>query len=81
MEMPRRCPTSEEATALGAEVHVLFFGKRNRRYKIYFSIHDEAATVRVVHVRHWAMTLVAADELEDLMDESAESGGESEWIT
>jgi len=40
-------------------------------------VHDETATVRVVHVRHWAMTLVAADELEDLMDESAES----DWIT
>ena len=78
--MPRRCPLAEESTELEIEVHFLLHGKRNRRYKVYFSIHDESETVRVFHVRHWAMRPVEANELEDLMDESADSRRESEGL-
>jgi len=78
--MPRRCPLAEESTELETEVHFLLHGKRNRRYKVYFSIHDESETVRVFHVRHWAMRPVEANELEDLMDESADSRRESEGL-
>ena len=77
-DMPRRCPLAEESTELEAELHFLLHGKRNRRYKVFFSIHDESETVRVFHVRHWAMKPVETDELEDLMDESTDSRSDPE---
>jgi len=80
-DLPRRCPLAEESTALEAEVHFCLHGKRNRRYKVYFSIHEESETVRVFHVRHWAMKPVETDELEDLMDESIDPRSEPEGIT
>jgi len=76
--LPERCPLAEESTELKAEVHFLLHGKRNRRYKVYFSIHNESETARVFHVRHWAMKPVEADELEDLMNETMDSDGEIE---
>jgi plasmid stabilization system protein ParE len=79
-DMPRRCPLAEESTELDTEGHFLLHGKRNRRYKVYFSIHNESETVRVFHVRHWAKRPVEADELEDLMDQSADSRGEPEGL-
>jgi plasmid stabilization system protein ParE len=73
-ELPGRCALAEEAEDLQTDVRVLFHGKRNRRYKVYFAIHHESQTVRVFHVRHWAMKPAEADELEDLMDETNEAG-------
>jgi plasmid stabilization system protein ParE len=55
---------------LQTEVRFLLHGKRNRRYKVYFAIHPESQTVRVFHVRHWAMRSAEADELGDLMAET-----------
>jgi plasmid stabilization system protein ParE len=72
-EMPMRCPIAEESTELETQVRLLLHGTRNRRYKIYFAIHDETKTVRIVHVRHWARKPVEADELADLMDETIEA--------
>ena len=69
-ELPSRCPLADESEDLQTEVRLLLYGKRNRRYKIYFAIHHESQTVRVFHVRHWAMKPAEADELQDLMDES-----------
>jgi hypothetical protein len=70
--MPSRCPIFEDSEELGVEVRVLLHGKRNRRYKIYFSIQAEDERVIVFHVRHWARKPVEADELEDLMDEGVD---------
>jgi hypothetical protein len=56
-------------------------GKRNCRYKVYFSIHDESETVRVFHLRHWAIKPVETGELEDLIDESTDSRSEPQGIT
>jgi plasmid stabilization system protein ParE len=53
-DAPRRCPLAEESRQLQAEVRLLLYGKRNRRYKVYFAIHQETGTIRVLHVRHWA---------------------------
>src|SRR5271157_422803 len=53
-DAPQRCPLAEESRQLQAEVRLLLYGKRNRRYKIYFAIHKETETIRVFHVRHWA---------------------------
>src|SRR5579863_5095473 len=65
-EMPSRCPLADESDDLQTEVRLLLHGKRNRRYKIYFAIHHDSATVRVFHIRHWARKQADADELEEL---------------
>ena len=72
-ELPGRCPLADESEDLQTEVRLLLYGKRTRRYKVYFAVQHESGTVRVFHVRHWAMKPVEADELEDLMDESSEA--------
>jgi plasmid stabilization system protein ParE len=72
-DAPQRCPVAEESRQLEAEVRLLLYGKRNRRYKIYFAVHKE--TVRVFHVRHWARRPADTDELDDLMEDSAEQDG------
>ena len=75
-ELPHRCSVADESERPEAEVRLLFHGKRNRRYKVYFAIRDETQTVRVFHVRHWAMKPIEADELEDLLDETTDPGRE-----
>ena len=79
-ELPHRCPVAGESEHPEAEVRLLLHGKRNRRYKVYFAIHGETQTVRVFHVRHWAMKPIETDELEDLMDETTDPGSEPEGI-
>lgn len=78
--MPSRCAVAEESAELGAEVRLLLYGKRKRRYKIYFAIHEEAETVRILHVRHWARNPVEADELSDLTDEAVGVENEDDSI-
>ena len=79
--MPQRCPVAEESSDLETAVRLLLHGKRNRRYKVYFSIYEPAKRVRVVHVRHWALKPLESDELEDLMDEAAQPGDETDQST
>lgn len=62
---PRRCPLAEESADLGGGVRRLLHGRRNRRYKIYFAIHEDTKTVQVFHVRHWALKPLEGDELQD----------------
>jgi len=73
-EMPARCPVAAESKELDQEVRLLLHGRKNRAYKIYFTIQYESPTggaVRVLHVRHWAREAVSAYELRKIMDESA----------
>jgi plasmid stabilization system protein ParE len=70
--MPERCPIADESADLQTQVRFLLHGKRNRRYRIYFAIHNESETVRVFHVRHWAMRPAGPDEPEDPVDEPGE---------
>ena len=66
-EMPWRHPVAEESADVGQEVRVLHFGRRNRMYKVYFSVESKgqsSGTVRVLHVRHWARGKPGAEELE-----------------
>jgi plasmid stabilization system protein ParE len=65
-EMPSRCRLAAESEDLQTEVRLLLHGKRNRRYKIYFAIHCESATVRVFHIRHWPRKAAEKSELEEL---------------
>jgi hypothetical protein len=67
--MPHRCPVPKKSVELDAEVRLLL---RSRPYEIYFAIREEAKSVRAFHVWHWAMNLIEADELEDLVDETDE---------
>jgi len=71
-EAPQRCPLAEESRQLQSEVRLLLYGKRGRRYKVYFAIHKETETIRVFHVRHWARKPAGAGELDDLMGDAAE---------
>jgi plasmid stabilization system protein ParE len=68
-EMPGRCPIAAESSELGEAIHVLLHGRGNRAYKIYFVIHHETATVRVLHIRHWARRKLTAEELGGLSGE------------
>jgi plasmid stabilization system protein ParE len=74
-DAPRRCPLAEEPRQLQAEVRLLRYGKRNRRYKIYFAVHEETETIRVFHVRHWARKPADTEELDDLIENNAEQDG------
>jgi plasmid stabilization system protein ParE len=71
-QTPQRCPLAEESRQLRTEVRLLLYGKRNRRYKVYFAIHEETETIRVLHVRHWARRPAGAGDLDDLTDGAAE---------
>ncbi len=54
-DMPSPSPIADESEELGQEVRLLLCGKRNRKYKVYYSIRQETpstGTVRVFHVRH-----------------------------
>ncbi|HEV2382189.1 MAG TPA: type II toxin-antitoxin system RelE/ParE family toxin [Terriglobia bacterium] len=66
---PHRCRVAEESEELGEEVRVLLHGKRNRRYKVYYSVQQTAltGTVRVFHVRHWARRSLNPDQLRKLI--------------
>lgn len=68
-EMPSRCPIAAESRDLGQEVRVLLHGKRNRSYKVYYSVNDHAKSVEVFHVRHWAKRTLRNDELRALTEE------------
>ena len=67
---PHRYHVTEESEELGQEVRVLLYGKRNRRYKVYYSVQETApstGTLRVFHVRHWARRSLDPDQLRKLM--------------
>ena len=69
-DMPSRSPVADESAELGQEVRLLLFGKRNRKYKVYYSIRQKApstGTVQVFHVRHWARKSFKTNELRELM--------------
>lgn len=75
--MPARCPVAAESQELGREVRVLLHGRRNRVYKVYFSIRlttPSTGTVTVLHVRHWARKPLTPEELESM----GESGFDEE---
>ncbi len=38
--LPHRCLVAEESEELGQEVRVLLYGKRDRRYKVYYSVQE-----------------------------------------
>jgi plasmid stabilization system protein ParE len=67
-EMPTRCPMAAKSEELGRDVRVLFHGRKNRAFKIYFDIRDESV-VRVFHIRHWAQHQLNASEIIEFLDQ------------
>ena len=76
-DTPGRCPIAGESKELGQEVRMLLYGRRNRTYKVYYSLHDETRTVRVFHVRHWARKALDADDVQRLIDEPVDEENET----
>ena len=73
-DMPHRCPVAEESKELGQEVRLLLHGKRNRQYKVFYSVQKKTrstGTVQVFHVRHWARKSLDIDQLRELMGDPA----------
>lgn len=74
-EMPGRCPIASESRDLKHEIRVLLHGRRNRTYKVYFSIERSTRTsgkIYVFHVRHWARRALSGREIGAVLDESQE---------
>ena len=70
-DMSERCRIAEESEELGQEVRVLLYGRRNRKYRVYYSIQrgtHSSGTVQVFHVRHWARKSLGANQLRELME-------------
>jgi plasmid stabilization system protein ParE len=68
-DSPSRCPVADESEDLEQEVHVLLYGKRNRKYRVYYSIQHKTPSkgkVSVFHVRHWARKSLSPDQLREL---------------
>ena len=69
-DLPSRCPVADESEELGQEIRLLLYGKRNRKYMVYYSIRHRtrsAGTIRVFHVRHSARKSLNTDQLRELM--------------
>ena len=69
-DMPNRCPVADESEELEQAVHLLLYGKRNRKYRVYYSIEQRTPSTgkaRVFHVRHWARKRLSSDRLREMM--------------
>ncbi len=53
-QTPERCSVGPESEDLEGEVRVLLHGRRNRTYKVYFSVHHESPATGVVSVSTFA---------------------------
>jgi plasmid stabilization system protein ParE len=73
-KFPDRCPIAEESKDLEITVRLLLFGRRNRAYRIYYTVHHEGSsrgTVRVLHVRHWARRSVGPEQMRTFLKEAS----------
>lgn len=50
--LPRRCPVAAESDKFAEEIRELLHGPRSRKYRILFTIREDA--VHVLYVRHSA---------------------------
>ena len=61
-ETPARCRVANASAEAGMEIRLLLHGRRNRQYKVYFTIDARQKTVHVLHVRHWARRPLSGEE-------------------
>jgi hypothetical protein len=69
-DMPERYLVADESEELGQEVRLLLYGKRNHKYRVYYSIQYKTTsrgTVRVFHVRHWARKSLNTNQFRELV--------------
>ncbi|WP_309476429.1 type II toxin-antitoxin system RelE/ParE family toxin [Scytonema millei] len=59
-EMPKRCSLAREDRYFSQEIRQLLYGKGRNSYRILFTIieNNEAATVRILHIRHAAQQTI-----------------------
>jgi enterochelin esterase-like enzyme len=55
------------------EIRILFFGPKNRTYKIFYSIDTTIRVVSVFHVRHWARKMPTPAEMDELISQPDKS--------
>lgn len=60
-EHPQRCPLAIEAGELGLELRETLLGKRNKKYRILFTI--DGSTVHILRVWHGARRSVTGEDL------------------
>lgn len=60
---PKRCPVAAESFGPDRPVRVLTYGRKPHGYRIFFTVDDGAAVVRVLHVRRGARERPRAEEL------------------
>lgn len=60
---PKRCPVAPENVDRDRPVRVLIYGRKPHAYRIFFAVDDDAAIVRVLHVRRGARQRPMAEEL------------------
>jgi hypothetical protein len=68
-DLPNRCPIADESEDLEQEVHLLLYGNRYHKYRVYYSIQQRTPStgnVRVFHVRHWARKSLSSTQLRKL---------------
>jgi plasmid stabilization system protein ParE len=62
---PERCPRAREDGLFKYKLRQLVFGRRHGRYRVIFTICEDA--VHVLHVRHGARPSMTKAEIEDLL--------------
>jgi plasmid stabilization system protein ParE len=75
-DLPHRCRLADESQELGQEVCLLLYGRRNRQYKVYYSVHQTTRLRGIVHVFHvgrWARKTPNTDRLRELMRDPTRS--------
>ena len=58
---PGRCNLAPENNAFGFEIRHLLYGRKGRRYRVLFTVVEDA--VQVLHFRHWAQRAMTAGEI------------------
>jgi plasmid stabilization system protein ParE len=48
----------------GGELRHLLYGRKGRRYRVIYAIHEASSTVTVLHIRHGARDAFQPDELD-----------------
>lgn len=59
---PKRCPVAPESFDPDHPVRALTYGRKPHAYRIFFTVDDDAESVRVVHVRRGARRPPVPDE-------------------
>ena len=57
---PERCPLAPESKTLRTEIHEIFHGRRQYKYRILFTVSTDE--VHVLHVRHGARLALGETE-------------------